>query len=277
VKTIKNGANISGTGLMSGHGCNVSLFPSNKKGIKFFTTGSKTPIIADYRSILSTDNCVILGNSNNDKVILVEHFMAACAFAGINSLDVCIDFPELPILDGSGIVWHELFNNTGYEGDNEIEQTSFDQPVFISSGKTTITLIPAEKTMITYCINFDHPDLRNRWASFEPEQGDETILSARTFGYAKDLEKFQQAGLALGVTADNIVGLTEDGYTAELRSDYEPAKHKILDIIGDLYLTGRNPLGFKAHIIAKDAGHKSHTEFAGKLAGKAYSSAFGFA
>ena len=61
----------------------------------------------------------------------------------------------------------------------------------------------------------------------------------------------------------NTVGLKDDDtYTCDLRSELEPAKHKILDIIGDLHLTGRNPLGFKAHIIAKLAGHKSHVEFA---------------
>jgi UDP-3-O-[3-hydroxymyristoyl] N-acetylglucosamine deacetylase len=268
VKTIKNAVKISGIGLMSGHSCNVNIQPSDEKGIKFFSAGSKTPIVASYKSILSTDNCVILGNDANNKVILVEHFMSACAFAGIDALDVCLDFPELPILDGSGIGWYELFDSAGFEGSNDIEQTSFDQPVAMTYGRTTISLVPAEKMTITYCINFDHPDLKNRWVSFEPGQGEQDILSARTFGYLKDLEKFQQAGLALGASAYNIVGLTEDGYTVELRSEFEPACHKILDIIGDLYLTGRNPLGFKAHIIAKDAGHKSHTEFAAKIADK---------
>ena len=63
-----------------------------------------------------------------------------------------------------------------------------------------------------------------------------------------------------------LIGLKEDNtYTSPLRSPLEPAKHKILDIIGDLHLTGKNPLGFKAHIIAKLAGHKSHIEFAKKI------------
>jgi len=265
VKTIKEAVKLSGVGLMSGHNSNVSLFPSGEKGIRFFVAGSKVPVIASFKNILSTDNCVILGNDASNKVILVEHFMSACAFAGIDALDVCIDFPELPIIDGSAIGWYELFESANYEGDNAIEQTSFSQPIAMTSGRTTISLVPAEKTTFTYCINFDHPELKNRWVSFEPGQGEKDILSARTFGYLKDLEKFQQAGLALGACADNVVGLTETGYTAELRSEYEPARHKILDIIGDLYLTGRNPLGFKAHIIAKDAGHKSHTEFAAKL------------
>ena len=88
------------------------------------------------------------------------------------------------------------------------------------------------------------------------------IYEARTFGYLKDLERFQEAGLALGVSIDNTVGLTETGYTTELRSKFEPIKHKILDLIGDLYLSGINPLDLKAHIVAREAGHRIHVEFA---------------
>ena len=69
-------------------------------------------------------------------------------------------------------------------------------------------------------------------------------------------------GIGLGADINNTVGLDGDGYTCELRSQFECAKHKILDIIGDLHLTGRNPLGFKANIFVKLAGHTAHVEFA---------------
>ncbi len=89
------------------------------------------------------------------------------------------------------------------------------------------------------------------------------IVEARTFGYLKDLETFQKMGLSKGVTIDNTVGMTDEGgFTTELRSKYEPNKHKILDIIGDLYLTGINPLKIKANIIVKEAGHALHIEAA---------------
>ncbi len=65
-----------------------------------------------------------------------------------------------------------------------------------------------------------------------------------------------------GVTIDNTVGMTDDGFTTTLRSQYEPNKHKILDIIGDIYLTGINPLDMKANIIVKEAGHALHIEAA---------------
>ncbi len=260
LKTIRQEINISGIGLMRGLECNVNIFPSQEKGIKFYTSDAKTPVIADCQNIISTDNCVVLGNSENAKVVLVEHFMAACAFWGIDSLDVCIDSPELPILDGSSLEWSKLFEENSEN--TEIKETNFAKPIGISNNNFDIALIPAEGFKITYCVNFDHPDLKNRWISLDLEQDKIQILEARTFGYLKDLEKFQKAGMALGVTPENTVGLTDEGYTTDLRSEFEPVKHKILDLIGDLYLSGYNPLGFKAHIIAKDAGHKIHTEFA---------------
>ena len=83
------------------------------------------------------------------------------------------------------------------------------------------------------------------------------------------MKKFQFFGYAKGVTQENTVGFTDDGgYTTKLRSDREPIKHKILDIIGDLYLTGVNPLDLKAQIIVKEAGHAVHVKLAKKLKSK---------
>lgn len=241
---------------MSGKECNVNLFPSEQKGIRFYVPDVKTPILADYKNVVSSQNCVTLANNEGAKVILVEHFMAACAFAGIDSLDVCLDSSELPALDGSSLEWYNLL-----EKKDLTESTIFEKPINFSENKTEITLTPADSLKITYCLNLDHPDYQNREITFDLNNKKE-ILSARTFGYLKDLEKFQKAGMSLGATTENAVGLTETGYTTELHSEFEPVKHKILDLIGDLYLTGLNPLGFKAHIFAKNAGHKSHIEFA---------------
>ncbi|HSA07129.1 MAG TPA: UDP-3-O-acyl-N-acetylglucosamine deacetylase [Candidatus Gastranaerophilales bacterium] len=262
MKTIKNTAAIAGKGLMSGLNCNVNIFPSKDGGIKFYVAGAKEPVVVCSQNVVSTNNCVVIGNNENSKVILIEHFMSACAFAGIENLDVCIDSPELPILDGSAFEWHNLFIEAGADLNFVIKETYFDKAVGLSDNKSDITLIPAEDFKLIYCVNFDHPELKNRWVSFDLTQDKKQILEARTFGYLKDLEKFRQAGMALGVTAENAIGLAEKGYTTQLRSEFEPIKHKILDLIGDLYLSGLNPLGFKAHIIAKDAGHKMHTEFA---------------
>ena len=95
------------------------------------------------------------------------------------------------------------------------------------------------------------------------------IIEARTFGFYHDLKKYQMLGFAQGVTQENTVGLTDDGgYTTELRSENEQIKHKILDLIGDLYLTGVNPLNMRCQILAKEAGHAVHVKVAKMLKDK---------
>ena len=103
-------------------------------------------------------------------------------------------------------------------------------------------VLPSDNLFISYAVNYDHPDLTRRFVNYNPKNQDE-IIEARTFGFYSDLKKYQMLGFAQGVTIDNTVGFMDDGgYTTDLRSENEPIKHKMLDLIGDLYLTGVNPL-----------------------------------
>lgn len=258
MSTIKEEIKISGKCLMDGKESNVTLFPCKEKGVRFFLNGET--LQANVQNVISTMNCVVLGNAKA-QIRLIEHFMAALAFCRVDSLDVCIDAPELPILDGSAKQWVEEILKTGvtHKEQNNIE---FAKPITFKEENTLINLIPSESFKISYMVNFEHPELSNRWFEWNLDNKNNEIIEARTFGYLKDLEKFQKAGMALGASIDNTVGLTNEGYTVELRSSLEPIKHKILDIIGDLYLSGINPLDFKAHILVKEAGHKTHVEFA---------------
>jgi len=261
--TLSKHITLSGKSLMSGKNCTVNIFPSVENQIRFFIEGGKKPILASQESVISTDNCTVLGNGS-EKVILVEHFMAACAFAGISSLDICLSSEELPIFDGSSSVWYEEFKKTGCEffPENKIE---LSQPVFVNTNNSLVSAIPSDSFKITYCVNFNHPELKNKWVEYSFGENNLQIIEARTFGYLKDLEKFRQMGLALGADVENVIGLTEDAYTTELRSELEPVKHKILDLIGDLNLLSINPFELKANIIAKEAGHKLHVDFAKQL------------
>ena len=83
-----------------------------------------------------------------------------------------------------------------------------------------------------------------------------------------NLKKYQMLGFAKGVTIDNTVGLKDIGYTTDLRSTHEPIKHKILDLLGDLYLTGVSPLNMRAQILVKEAGHAVHCKVAQNLKNK---------
>lgn len=258
--TINNEVILKSIALMTGVESEAKVCPSEKKGIRFHFNG-KT-IEADIDNIISTEHCTVIGN-NEIKVMLIEHFMAACALCKINALDVYLSHFELPILDGSSKKWTEAFYNAGIKNPDETKCT-IKEPVIYLNGKTHLIVLPSDGLNVTYGVNFKHKDLNNRWVCLDINKINE-ITNARTFGYLSELEMYQKAGYALGANLENTVGLTQDGYTVELNSEFEPIKHKILDLIGDFYLAGCNILNFKGEIIVKEAGHTVHCIVAKKL------------
>jgi len=266
MKTLKSKLTLEGKGLMTNTDTVFEINPSDKEGIRFHIQDST--IEADIKNVVSTDHCVVVADimsGAKNKVMLIEHFMAACAITGLDSLDVNIlkGF-ETPIFDGSSKVWVEEFNKTGFKGTKK-ETKPLKAPLFFQKGKSSVVMLPSEKTTITYSVNFNHPELKQRWVTMEPDKNLNEIIEARTFGYLKDLEAFQKMGFAMGVTEENTVGMTDTGYTTTLRSEFEPAKHKILDIVGDIYLTGLNPFDLNAQILVKEAGHGLHIEASKEL------------
>lgn len=261
--TLKKETEITGNGLMKNKPCKVKFFPSDTGKIRYFVSGEE--FSADVDNVVSTEHCVVLGK-NKAKAMLTEHLTAALAFCEIDSLDICMDEMEVPALDGSSKQWVELFKQAGINKPllYKPKQYTVSEPVYYLNGKTSLVILPDDELFISYAVNYSHPDLTRRWVNYNPKNQEE-IIEARTFGFYKDLRKFQMFGFAQGVTIDNTVGLKDEGYTTPLRSEMEPVKHKILDLIGDLYLTGVNPLNLKCQILAKEAGHAVHLKVAKKL------------
>lgn len=272
--TIKTEIKTSGRSLMKNLLCEVVIKPSRGGKIRIFSKGADVCFNAEIENLHSTDHCVTLCSKEHRtllgdykyKAMLCEHFMAACAICKIGSIDVYLSETEFPAFDGSAKVWVDLFKNAGIEGVNN-ELYTVSEPVYYLNGKTSMVILPDKDLYISYAVNYDHPDLRRRWVSVDFKNLDE-IIEARTFGFYKDLKKFQMLGFAKGVTIDNTVGLKDEGYTTELRSELEPVKHKILDLFGDLYLTGVSPLNMRAQILVKEAGHAVHTKVAQILKNK---------
>lgn len=255
VKTIAQETTVTSKALMTGVDSTAKLVPSDKKGIRFHL--GEQVIEAHVDNVVSTEHCTVIGNENI-KVMLIEHFMAACAICHIEAIDVYLSHYEMPILGGGSAEWVEIFNKANNTSTEKYELT---EPVTYINGKTHVVVLPSDEFKVTYSVNFNHPELNHRWVSLDKEKMNE-IIEARTFGYLKELEMLQAAGYARGVSIENTIGLTDDGYTAELKSEFEPAKHKILDLIGDFYLTGFNPLDLKAEVIVKEAGHAVHVKVA---------------
>lgn len=272
--TIKTEIKTSGNSLMKNKMCEVVIKPSDTGKIRIFSKGAKEPFDVCIENLYSTEHCVTLCSKDKRtllgdykyKAMLCEHFNAACAICGVDSVDVYLSELEMPIFDGSAKVWVNLFKQAGIVGVNKDVYT-ISEPVYYLNGKTSLVVLPDKELRITYAVNYDHPDLEHQWVTMDNKNLDE-IIEARTFGFFKDLKKFQALGFAKGVTVDNTVGLKDEGYTTELRSKLEPVKHKILDLIGDLSLTGISPLNMRVQILVKEAGHAVHCKVANILKNK---------
>jgi len=263
--TIKKEIKISGNGLMKNKPCEVTLFPSNSGQIRYFVK-DKDSFSACTDNVVSTDHCVVMGTKKT-RAMLTEHLSAALAFCHVDSVDICMTEEEVPILDGSSLEWVKAIKEAGIDKPFFAKDKYYtvSEPVYYLNGKTCLVILPADDLYITYAVNYAHKDLTNCYVAYNPRNKYE-IIEARTFGFYHDLKKFQMLGFAQGVTQDNTVGLTDDGgYTTTLRSDHEPAKHKMLDLIGDLYLTGVNPLNLRCQIFAREAGHAVHVKTAKML------------
>lgn len=268
VTTLKQETQITGNGLMKNKPCTVRFVPSKAGKIRYFINDSE-PFEATADNVLATDHCVVMGNDKKNSAMLTEHLSAALAFCGIDSVDIHMDANEVPILDGSSKQWVKLFEKAGIEK-HFFEKTQYytvTEPVYYLNGKTSLVILPSDDLYISYAVNYAHKDLTRRWIAYNPKNRNE-IIEARTFGFYKDLKKFQMLGFAQGVTLENTLGLTDEGYTSDPRSENEPIKHKILDLVGDLYLTGVNPLNLKCQILVKEAGHAVHVKVAKMLKGK---------
>lgn len=266
--TLKKEIEITGNGLMKNKPCTVKFVPSKEGKIRYFV-GDAEPFEGIVENVLATDHCVVMGRDKKFSAMLTEHLSAALAFCGIDSIDIYMDETEVPALDGSSKQWVELFKKAGIEKHffEKPQYYTVSEPVYYLNGKTSLVILPSDELYISYAVNYDHKDLTGRWVAYNPKNQDE-IIEARTFGFYKDLKKYQMLGFAQGVTIENTLGLTDDGYTSNPRSENEPVKHKILDLIGDLYLTGVNPLNLKCQILVKEAGHAVHVKVAKMLVNK---------
>jgi len=263
-KTIKNSFSISGIGLHSGEHSEVTFHPSPANtGIVFKRTDLNTPevekiIKVDFKNILKSELCTQIQNDYGHKVSTIEHIMSALHGLCIDNVLIDISSSEAPILDGSSIEYVNKIKNIGIRELNENRKIyKVLKTVSYSDGESTIKISPSDNLSIDYTINYDHCLINNQnffYNHLSPEDYENIISSARTFGFKKEVDELKSKGLIAGGSLDNAIVLDEQSVLNKegLRFKDEFVRHKILDFIGDIYLLGNS---IKAHVEVVRGGH----------------------
>ncbi|MBO7069227.1 MAG: bifunctional UDP-3-O-[3-hydroxymyristoyl] N-acetylglucosamine deacetylase/3-hydroxyacyl-ACP dehydratase [Bacteroidaceae bacterium] len=290
-KTLKNSFSLSGKGLHTGLNLTVTFLPAEKKhGYKIQRVDMQGQPILDAvaENVVDTRRGTVLGKGSF-KCSTIEHAMAALYALGVDNVLIQVDGPEFPILDGSAEPYvKEILRVGTIEQDAEKDFYYITKKMEFKDENTgaCITLLPDEEFSITSMISFDGQFLNSQFATLDNIDDFATeIAAARTFVFVREIEPLLTAGLIKGGDLNNAIVIYEQQTSQEnldklckltgaehhdaaelgylqhkkLVWDNEPARHKLLDIIGDMALIGK-PL--KGRIIATKPGHTINNKFA---------------
>lgn len=270
-RTLKNSIRATGVGLHTGEKVTLTLRPAAPNtGVVFHRSDLEPPVsisataenVGDTR--LSTT--LVKGDA---RVSTVEHLLSAVAGLGIDNLHVDVSAPEVPIMDGSAGPFVFLLQSAGLMEQSAPKQfIRVKRAVEVHDGDKWVRFDPYEGFKVGFCIDFEHPMFtsgsQRAELDFSSTSFVREVSRARTFGFMRDIEALRANQLALGGSLDNAIVLddfkilNEDG----LRYENELVKHKILDVVGDLYLLGHSLIGaFTGH----KSGHSLNNQLIRRL------------
>jgi UDP-3-O-[3-hydroxymyristoyl] N-acetylglucosamine deacetylase len=246
-RTLKKSVEVVGIGLHKGEPIKLRLEPLDvDAGIMFYREDLAISIPLSPDSVIDTRMATVIGNEKG-YISTIEHFLSAVYAYGIDNMRVIVDGNEMPIMDGSSISFCLLLQEAGIqEQDAPKKIIRVKKPVEVQEGDKFVRLLPHQSAQFDFRIKFDHPVIGDQQECFDfsTENFVEEIARARTFGFAKDIQYLQSQNLALGATLQNAIGLDDhkvlnpDG----LRFENEFVRHKILDAMGDMMVSGHNIL-----------------------------------
>jgi len=254
---------MRGRGIHSGRQSSVRFYPSDLpcSGIMFRHAATGGTVLAEPRFVTATRRCTTIGNESAS-FATVEHVMSACYGLGITDLIVEVGADEVPILDGSALPFVDALMECGITASGEqLDPVRIAEPVVIQGVQGEIvTLVPAEFFRIALVVDYPgRAALGTRAVMYSNGNYNNDVAPARTYGFISEINALIEQGLASGADFDSGVALLDDGSPDErtpLRFPDEPARHKLLDLLGDLYLVQRHLL---ADIVAVRPSHTVNT------------------
>ena len=270
--TIARDLFMNGLGIHTGEPVSVRVLPAPPNtGIVFVRTDlpHRPAIPVKSTTTIDINKSIRRTTVSKDGVEIqtVEHFMASLWGAGIDNAYVEVSGPEIPGMDGSAIQFLQQLTAAGTtEQPASRRYVSLREPVFVEEGESAIVVFPDRTLRISYMLNYDHPLLRSQFVSYtqdDPASFEHMIAPARTFCLKEEADRLRAAGFGKGASFDNTLVVGPEGVINNtLRFHDEFARHKILDLLGDLYLLGER---LRAHVVAIKSGHPLNVKLIKKL------------
>jgi UDP-3-O-[3-hydroxymyristoyl] N-acetylglucosamine deacetylase/3-hydroxyacyl-[acyl-carrier-protein] dehydratase len=271
-QTIAEEVSFSGVGVHTGNPTTIHFRPAPPdSGITFYRVDlpGKPAIKADIDHVVDVSRGTTIG-ANGARVHTVEHVLAAAIGLGIDNLDIDLDANEVPNGDGSAFPFMNTLKHAGIvEQDAPREYIVIDKPVYYRQDDVTLSVLPADDLRITMTIAYDHVAIGTQYASFTitPDTFEKEVAPARTFCFLREVKMLQEQGLIKGGSLDSAVVIGDESIlNDELRFPDEFVRHKMLDLLGDMYLLGRR---IKGHVIGVKCGHQKNVMFSKQIK-KAY-------
>lgn len=256
--TLGRRVSITGFGVHSGKSATLTFHPATAgSGIRAFRSDieRQSPYPLDYKSVLATSLCTVVGPSPDAAISTVEHVLAALRACGVDNVLLEVDGPEMPIMDGSSAPFIDLLTKAGLVTLRSPRRyLKVLKPVRVRKGECVAELLPTARGFkFDITIDFPHiPLIGKQNIAFELSQDvfSREISAARTFGFMRDVDGLRAQGFALGSSFENTIVLGEQGVENPegLRWVDEFVRHKALDAVGDLALAGLPIIGlYKAY------------------------------
>jgi len=265
-RTIARPVEAAGIGLHKGDIVKIRIEPLDcDSGILFYRSDLGVTIPLGTDSVVDTKMATVIGR-DGAFVSTIEHFLSAIYAYSIDNIRIVLEGNEMPIMDGSSISFCLLLDEAGIQEQSEPKKVlRVKKRVEVRSGERFVALEPSDRASFDFEIDFDHPVIGRQSYSFDFSLKSylSEISRARTFGFVRDIQYLQSQNLALGASLKNAIGLDEHKVlnSEGLRFEDEFVRHKILDAMGDMMVTGYNILGrYRSFAGSHDLNHRLTVE-----------------
>jgi UDP-3-O-[3-hydroxymyristoyl] N-acetylglucosamine deacetylase len=264
-RTIKKEAEIKGIGLHTGEETSIKLIPAKEnEGINFIKNGKIIPARIEYAKRFDYSTSL---SKDGEIINTIEHLLAALYFTGIDNIYIELNGSEIPILDGSAYPFVKAIKEAGIKSFTEEKiYAVINKEIIVKEDDKYIEGKPYDNFKATYHAVYNNSVIGNKKFTYIPTNKDSflNVYKARTYCFFEEVEYLKKLGLAKGGSLENAVVFKDNRILNPegLRFEDEPVRHKLLDLIGDLYLLGNPLIG---EIYSYKGGHKLNAEFVRKL------------